>query len=93
MLTARPHPTARHPALQLQIDFGPAGVKTSSAKLTHFYSPESLTGRQVIGVMNFPPLRVAGFVSEVLVLGAMLPDGPVVLLGPERPVPNGTSIA
>ena len=93
VLTARPHPTARKPSIQLEIDFGPAGIKRSSAQLTALYRPEELVGRQVVAVLNFPPRKVADFVSEVLVLGAMLPDGVVVLLHPDRTVPNGAPIA
>ena len=93
ILTARPHPTSRKPAIQLEIDFGPSGVKRSSAQLTRRYSPETLVGRQVAAVLNFPPRRVADFTSEVLVLGAMLPDDEVVLIALESPVPNGSRIA
>lgn len=91
--TARAHPTARKPAIQLEIDFGPAGIKRSSAQLMKRYQPESLEGRQVAAVINFPPRRVGDFVSEVLVLGAMLPDDEVVLLALDAQVPNGTRIA
>ena len=93
VLTARAHPTSRKPSIQLEIDFGEAGVKWSSAQLTKRYQPDGLVGRQVIGVLNFPPRRVADFTSEVLVLGAMLPDDHVVLLAPEATVPHGTRIA
>jgi tRNA-binding protein len=93
ILTARAHPSARKPAIQLEIDFGPAGIKRSSAQLTRRYSPETLVGRQVAAVLNFPPRRVADFTSEVLVLGAMLPDDEVVLVSLESPVPNGSRIA
>jgi tRNA-binding protein len=92
VLAARPHPAARKPSFQLEIDFGPAGVKQSSAQLTTLYQPATLVGRQVVAVLNFPPRRVAGFVSEVLVLGAMLPENTVVLLQPDRPVENGAPI-
>ncbi len=93
VLTARPHPSARKPALQLEIDFGAAGIKRSSAQLTKLYDPSALLGRQVVAILNFPPRRVADFVSEVLVLGAMLPDDVVVLLQPDRSVENGARIA
>ncbi|MGI6036667.1 MAG: tRNA-binding protein [Limnochordia bacterium] len=85
-------PEARKPAYKLQIDFGELGIKTSSAQITQLYTKEELVGRQVIAVVNFPPLRVAGFVSQVLVLGA-LNDAGVVLLQPERPVAPGDKIA
>jgi len=90
--SARLHPTARKPSIQLEIDFGPAGVKSSSAQLTKFYQPHELVGRQVVAVVNFPPRKVVDFVSEVLVLGGMLPDNGVVLLQPERKVDDGTAI-
>jgi tRNA-binding protein len=91
--SARLHPTARKPSIQLEIDFGTAGIKWSSAQLNKLYDPNQLLGRQVVAVLNFPPRKVADFVSEVLVLGAMLADGAVVLLQPERLVENGTHIA
>ena len=91
--SARLHPTARKPSLQLEIDFGSEGIKRSSAQLTTLYRPEELVERQVIAVLNFPPRKVADFVSEVLVLGAMLPGGVVVLLQPDRQVENGMPIA
>ena len=89
ILTAEPLPRARKPAYRLEIDFGPLGLKRSSAQLTALYTPESLVDRLVVAVVNFPPRRIAGFSSEVLVLG--LPDehGNVVLLQPERTVPLG----
>ena len=89
---ARLHPTARKPSVQLDIDFGPEGIKRSSAQLTKLYEPSALVGRQVVAVINFPPRRIADFVSEVLVLGAMLPNDTVVLLRPDRVVENGLRI-
>src|ERR1051326_5233251 len=91
--SARLHPTARKPSIQLEIDFGAAGIKWSSAQLNKLYEPAEVVGRQVVAVVNFPPRKVADFVSEVLVLGAMLPEGGVVLLQPERPVREGAVIA
>lgn len=93
VVAARVHPTARKSAFQLEIDFGPLGIRRSSAQITALYSAEELVGRQVIAVVNLPPRRVAGFTSEVLVLGALAGDGAVVLLTPERPVANGDRIA
>ena len=92
VVAARMHPTARKPAFQMEIDFGPLGVKDSSAQLTILYESEQLVGRQVIAVVNLPPRRIAGFTSEVLVLGALAGEGAVVLLAPERPVANGDRI-
>lgn len=92
VLHCEPNPKARKPAYVLEVDFGPYGVKRSSAQLTRRYRPEELVGRQVVAVLNFPPKRVAGVVSEVLVLGAMPEAGDVVLLQPDRPVAEGTLI-
>jgi tRNA-binding protein len=86
----QPFPQARKPALRLAIDFGPEiGTKRSSAQITEHYAPETLLGRQVIAVVNFPPRQIGPFMSEVLTLGAMDAEGRVVLLSPDRPVPNG----
>ena len=91
--SARLHPTARKPSIQLEIDFGPEGVRQSSAQLTKLYQPAQLVGRQVAAIINFPPRKVADFVSDVLVLGAMLPEGAVVLLQPDQAVENGARVA
>ncbi|HEU4564600.1 MAG TPA: tRNA-binding protein [Gemmatimonadaceae bacterium] len=94
VVRAEPFPEARKPAIRLWIDFGAAlGEKRSSAQITTHYDPEELIGRQVVAVVNFPPRRVAGFESEVLVLGAVPHPGEVILLGPDRPVANGTRVA
>jgi len=84
-----PFPEARKPAYRLTIDFGPLGTRRSSAQLTALYAPDELPGRLVIAVCNLPPRRVAGFVSEVLVLGVPDEEGRVVLLAPERDIPLG----
>lgn len=84
-------PEARKPAWKLTVDFGPEiGVRRSSAQVTALYNEASLLGRQVIAVVNLPPRRIGPFTSDVLVLGASDADGNIVLLGPERPVPNGS---
>ena len=85
-------PEARNPAWKVEIDFGPeVGVKRSSAQITH-YAREDLEGRLVVGVVNFPPRRIAGFESEALVLGALDPEKGVVLLRPDEDVELGDRI-
>jgi tRNA-binding protein len=90
IVEARPNEAARKPSYRLVVDFGPElGRKTSSAQLVENYRPEDLVGRQVAAVVNFPPRQVAKVLSEVLVLGFPDADGNVVLVGVDRPVPNG----
>lgn len=85
-----PNAGARKPAYVLTVDFGAAlGVKKTSAQLTERYRPEDLVGRQVAAVVNFPPKQIGTFMSEILVLGFPDAAGAVVLIGPERPVPDG----
>jgi tRNA-binding protein len=94
VLEAVPFPEARKPSFRLRIDFGPdLGERVSSAQLTVTYpDPAALVGRQVVAVVNFPPRRIAGFASEVLVLGAMGDDGNVWLLEPDPAAPEGSRI-
>jgi tRNA-binding protein len=89
VIRCEPNVKARLPAYCLWVDFGPLGVKTSSARLTEVYQPGELIGREVIAAVNLGTRRVAGFSSEVLVLGLPSPEGHVVLLAPERSVPLG----
>jgi tRNA-binding protein len=93
IVEAAPFPEARKPAFKLVIDFGPEiGLRRSSAQLTKHYTPPDLVGRQVVGVVNFPPRRIAGFMSEVLVLGGMPTPEDVILLAPDHATPNGSRI-
>lgn len=90
IVAVEPFPEARKPSLKLRIDFGPGvGVKRSSAQITKYYTPETLIGRQVAAVVNFPPRQIGKFMSEVLTLGFPDGSGDVVLIGPERKVPDG----
>ncbi len=92
VVEARPASKARQPAYHLKIDFGELGHKTSSAQITDHYKPEELVGRQVIAVVNFPPKRIGGFESQVLVLGAYEPSDAVRLLLPDGPIENGARL-
>jgi len=90
VVAAEPYPEARRPAYKLQVDFGPEiGIKRTSAQLTVHYKLEELVGRQVAGVVNFPPKQIGKFMSEVLVLGFPDAAGAVVLIEPGKSVPNG----
>jgi tRNA-binding protein len=90
VVDAQPFPEARRPAIRLWVDFGgEIGVRQSSAQLTVHYVPDRLIGRQVLAVVNFPPRRIAGFESQVLVLGVPDENGAVVLLKPDLQVPDG----
>lgn len=90
IVEALPFPEARKPAIKLRVDFGPEiGVKKSSAQITVHYRPETLIGRQVAAVVNFPPRQIGKWLSEVLVLGFPDAEDAVVLVSPTVPVPNG----
>jgi len=91
ILEVRDFPKAHQPAYQLTIDFGPFGIKKTSAQITSRYRKEELLHKQIVAVLNFPKKQIANFISECLVLGAV--EGKdVILLSPELPVKNGTSI-
>jgi tRNA-binding protein len=93
VVAAEAYPEARKPALKLTIDFGPViGPKRSSAQITRHYDPAALVGRQVAAVVNFAPRQIGKFLSEVLVLGFPDASGEVVLIAPDRPVPNGSRL-
>ena len=90
IIRAEPYPEARTPAIKLWIDFGPdIGERKTSAQITKHYDPETLPGRQVVGVVNFPPKQIGKFMSEVLVLGIPDAEGEAGLLKPDLDVPNG----
>jgi len=90
IVQAEPFPQARKPAYKLWVDYGPEiGVKKSSAQITKHYTVDELVGRQVLGVVNFPPRQIGPFMSEALVLGLPDADGEVVLIGPGQEVPIG----
>ncbi|MFX4302449.1 tRNA-binding protein [Alicyclobacillus tolerans] len=92
ILSAERFAKAKKPAYQLTIDFGPLGIRHSSAQITQRYQPNDLIGRQVVAVVNLPPRNIAGFSSEVLVLGSMGEDGDVILLRPDERAENGSPI-
>lgn len=94
VVRSEPFPEARRPAIKLWVDFGgEIGERKSSAQITQHYSPEDLVGRQVIAVVNFPTKQIGPFMSEFLTLGLHDDDGNVVLVGPDKAVPNGARLA
>jgi tRNA-binding protein len=93
IVEAEPFPEARVPAIKMNIDFGPLGIKRTSAQITNRYDADTIVGNQVVAIVNFPPRRIAGYQSEVLVLGGVPEQGDVVLLKPDVDLPNGTPIA
>jgi tRNA-binding protein len=93
IIAAQPFPEARKPSVKLEIDFGAAvGRRKSSAQITAHYQPETLVGKQVLAVVNFPPRQIGPFMSEVLTLGLPDADGEVVLVVPDKPVPEGVKL-
>ena len=92
IIKAEVFPEARKPAYKLTIDFGKEGTKRSSAQITDLYTSESLVGKQIIAVTNFPPKQIANFISECLVLGVIQENKEVVLLQTERNVTNGLRV-
>ena len=93
VLSVKNNEKARQPALVLEVDFGnEIGIKTTSAKITHYYNSDNLIGEQIIAVCNFPTKNIAGVVSEVLILGAIEKDGRVMLLHPSQKVENGLEV-
>jgi len=94
VVRSEPFPEARRPAIKLWVDFGgEIGERKSSAQITQHYAPEDLVGRQVIAVVNFPTKQIGPFMSEFLTLGLHDEDGNVVLVGPDKAVPNGSRLA
>ena len=90
VVRAEPYPEARQPAIKLWVDFGPEiGERRTSAQITCHYDSDSIVGKQVVAVTNFPPKQIGKFMSEILVLGVPDEDGEVVLLAPDRKVPDG----
>lgn len=94
VIAAEQFPEAHKPAYKLTVDFGDRiGIKRSSAQITSHYTPQELIGRQIIGVVNFPPKQIGPFVSEFLTVGFYRDDGTVILAAPDMSVPNGSRLA
>ena len=92
IIEAADFPEARKQAYKIKVDFGPFGIKWSSAQITSHYTKEELTGRQILGVINFPEKQIANFMSEFLVTGFADENGDIVLASIEKPVPNGSKL-
>jgi len=92
IISAEVFKEAKNPAYKLEVDFGDIGIKKSSAQITQLYDTQDLIGKQVIGVINFPPKQIAAMMSECLIIGALGEEGKVTLLQPERNVENGLRI-
>ena len=92
ILTAADFPEARKPAYKVQVDFGPLGIRWSSAQITKHYTKDELVGRQIIGVVNFPKKQIGPFMSEFLVTGFADENGDIVLSAIDKPVPNGQKL-
>ncbi len=92
ILEVEDFPQARKPAYKVKADFGPLGIRWTSAQITKHYSKEELIGRQVLGVVNFPKKQIANFMSEFLLTGLADENGDIVLTAIERPVPNGSKL-
>ena len=92
IIDAADFPEARKSAYKLTVDFGPFGIRRSSAQVTKHYTKEQLPGRQIVGVINFPPKQVANFMSEFLVTGFADENGDIVLASVDKPVPNGSKL-
>jgi tRNA-binding protein len=92
IIEAADFPQARKPAYKVKVDFGPLGIKWSSAPITKHYTKEELVGRQILGVVNFPPKQIANFMSEFLLTGFADDNGDIVLAAVEKPVPDGSKL-
>ena len=92
VLAVEDFPEARNPSFKLQVDFGPIGVKWSSAQITKHYNKEKLIGRQIVGVVNFPRKQIGKFMSEFLITGFADAEGSIVLTSVDKPVPNGSKL-